>query len=77
MDAPALDRPWDLPIGAPVVTSEGDKPGTVTAANGSELHIPEGIFFRHTYTHPLASLAGYEDGVLILNLTMEQVATLP
>jgi hypothetical protein len=76
MDAPALDRPWNLPIGAPVLTADGAKLGTVTAADAYELHVDDGILFRHTHILPLAAVAGYEDGMLVLNLTTDQVAAL-
>jgi hypothetical protein len=77
MDATALDGPWDLPIGVPVVTADGNKLGTVTAADAYELQVEDGLLFRHTHILPLAAVAGYEDGVLVLNLTSEQVAAVP
>jgi hypothetical protein len=77
MDATALEGPWNLPIGAPALTAEGNKLGIVTAADAYDLHVEDGLLFRNTHILPLSAVAGYEDGLLVLNLTTEQVAVLP
>lgn len=73
MATTGLGGSWDIPIGAPVITADGRRLGVVTDADTDGLLVEDGFFVRHMYMVPLADVARYEDGVLVLKRTSEHV----
>ncbi len=74
MGATTLDAGWDIPIGIHVFTIDGRKLGVVTEADAYELVVEDGFLLRRTYAVRLADVDRYEDGALILSLTMDEIA---
>ena len=75
MVARTPDSSWDIPIGIPVFTADGQRLGKVTEADINGLIIEDGfLFFRRVYRAKLSDVERYEDGALSLKLTMDQVA---
>ena len=68
------DTTWDIPIGAPVVTADGERLGVLKQADAWELLVESGLFFRHTYALNLFDVDRYDNGVLLLKLTADEIA---
>lgn len=74
MVARTSDSSWDIPIGVPVFTADGQRLGKVTEADINGLIIEDGFFFfRRVYRAKLSDVERYEDGALSLKLAMDQV----
>lgn len=67
------DGNWDIPIGAPVYTADGRRLGVVTQGDAYGLLVEDGFFVRHAYRLRLSDVERYEDGNLLLKLTIDQV----
>jgi hypothetical protein len=70
----AIAGPWDIPIGAPVVDRAGESLGRVVEADTSDLHVRRGWFFMPTVAIPLGHVARYDDGILWLDISREELA---
>jgi len=66
------DASWDIPIGVPVVSADGERLGTVTQADIHELLVEDGLFFPKVYALNLFDVDRYQDGALILKLTADE-----
>lgn len=73
MVAATLDSSFDIPIGTSVYTADGQHLGDVMEANPYELVVERGFFRVHVYEIALGDVDRYEDGKLILSVTMDQV----
>jgi hypothetical protein len=72
MIATPLNDTWDVPIGAPVDTADGQRLGYILSGDTEQLEVGGGFLFTHTYTILLSDVDRYEDGVVLVVLTMEQ-----
>ncbi len=73
MVATTFDGNWDVPFGAPVFTVDGQRLGYVVNADAYQMEVGNGFLFMSVYTIQLSEVEHYEDGVLVLKHTMEQV----
>jgi hypothetical protein len=70
----ATETSHDIPIGARVVTADGERLGKLTQADAWELLVERGFFIRHTYALNMFDVDRYDDGTLHLKLTADEVA---
>jgi hypothetical protein len=73
MVATMLSPSWDIPLGIPVHTADGERLGFLTDATAYELTVEDGVIFRQTFTVRPSDVDRFDHGVLILSLTEEQV----
>ena len=73
MVATASNGDGSILIGAPVHTADGRRLGYVLDGDAYQLEIGDGFIFRRSYRVPLCEVACYEDGALLLKITMDQV----
>lgn len=60
-------------MGVDVYTADLHRLGIVNYADAGTLLVEEGLFVQYTYTLNPSDVDRYEDGELLLKLTMEQV----
>lgn len=67
-----FDGEQEIPIGAPVFTTDGERVGYVLGGDAYQLFIGEGFLFRHNYAVDLADIEPSRDEHLVLKLTKAQ-----
>ena len=63
---------WAVPVGSPVYDVDGERVGTLAAADLDHLVVEHGFFFR-TYLVPLSAVAAFDGLALRLAVTKEAV----
>jgi hypothetical protein len=73
MVATTLDDSFDIPKGTGVYTADGQHLGDVMEGDAYELVVERGFFRIHVYEIALSDVDRFEDGKLILSVTLRQV----
>ncbi len=67
-----LDGDWDIPIGIPVFTADGERIGYVLGGDAYQLFIGDGFLFKRNYAIDFGDLERSLDDHLVLKLTKAQ-----